>query len=252
MKDDSTKTIIAIVLIALIPCLLVLGLVSVEPVHQSSPTFQDSKSGDGNRPKEIGESFWQRTTHDPVASFTAVLTASTVGLFWATFFLWRSTERLVRGAEASSRHQLRAYVAFDGLRTNRVHGDNGKLTALSFTPAFKNFGQTVATQVVGYTCLAFSSDPEGRDIDYAVNALPTGPSAISPGQDDWSPTTRDILIPELSEIAENGTAIVIFGAVNYTDIFENKRRTEFSLYYEFSGWDIGSRKTQRNRSELYV
>lgn len=56
------------------------------------------------------KSLLYRAYEDPVALFTLVLTVATVGLFAATYFLWRATRDLVVGADQTSERQLRAYV----------------------------------------------------------------------------------------------------------------------------------------------
>ena len=239
MKNNSIKTIGALALIASIPCLLLLGLISRQTAYQPVTAFQNDDCANGNCPKKVDESFWQRTTHDPVATFTAVLTVSTIGLCWATFRLWRSTERLVLGAETSAQHQLRAYVAFDGIRINRVFTENGKIASLSFTPVFKNFGQTVATHVVGYTVLTFSADREGADVDYSRIPKSRDPTITAPGQDDFGAPTKRILMSEFRTIYDSGLTIVIYGAVNYMDVFQTKRRTEFSVFYSFEALEAG-------------
>lgn len=73
-----------------------------------------------------------------VAIFTAVLA-------FATYFLWRATVRLVRGAEKTAERQLRAYVLGNG-GSIRIFQANDGNRGLEAHYELKNFGQTPATR----------------------------------------------------------------------------------------------------------
>ena len=126
----------------------------------------------------FGPRFWQKTIDDPVAIFTAVLTAFTGFLAWSTYFLWRATRDLVEGAERAASKQRadtikalaiskesadtaagsleharnafvienRAYITPDRFGTRKA-GDSTQVYFWRFAPRWVNTGRTPAVKI---------------------------------------------------------------------------------------------------------
>jgi hypothetical protein len=72
------------------------------------------KSG---RSTEECKSFWEKTTSDPVAMFTLVLAVSTIGLWSATIFLYRTGEKQI-GISSQVADLAEKQLAIIGLQTD--------------------------------------------------------------------------------------------------------------------------------------
>lgn len=129
--------------IGLAALFLVDGALITTAVENSFDRFQDNKSADSNPSDNEHKSFWQRTTDDPVAAYTLVLTFATVVSAWSTFYLWRVTVKLVTGAEDTAQRQLRAYIACD----DAFFIKNSEASDAHFHVKFINVGQTPAKNV---------------------------------------------------------------------------------------------------------
>jgi hypothetical protein len=155
---------------------------------------------------------------DPVATFTALL-------FCATLLLWWSTRSLVKGAETTAKHQLRAYV-FPTLA--EVQYPTPRCPA--FRVVIKNFGQTPANDYAA-TPLAFrlagtGVSPEG---EVAVRDQPPLRGSIPPnGVVEVTIEFQKPLTSEQWDALTSGSKFLyISGEIRYTDVFNDSRSTKF-------------------------
>jgi hypothetical protein len=154
-------------------------------------------------------------------------------------FQWRIYQRQ---AEIMNEQllSLRAYVTLERLTNNHVEAD-GNVAAVSFTPEWKNSGNTPARNVQYYTVCDFSSDGKPRDPMFRILASNQNRTVIGPGITELGPTTRDISAQEMKDLAANKHSICIYGAIDYTDVFGMKHRTEFSVMTPFGQGIDGNR-----------
>lgn len=233
--------LIAIVIAVLSLFALAVGSSNAPPYPM--PNLHKADSPDEDADNKGKEPFWQRATSDPIAVFTLVLTVFTGILAWATYSLWKATERLVKDAEDTSERQLRAYVTLDHIGSQKIVTDTGQITSVSFQPILMNSGQTIARKVSYYTTMnCFYAD----DVPDARFGTMPGESVVStiigPHQMEHGPATKQIKATEFIELVRNRATILIYGAVSYTDVFEKPRRTEFSAFFDAGGHSDGSRE----------
>src|SRR5207249_4723879 len=82
------------------------------PTERQKQVCYEATKKTGHKTEEC-ESFWERTTTDPVALFTLILAISTVGLWGATIFLYRAGQDQLRLA--------RETIDFARLEFNATH-----------------------------------------------------------------------------------------------------------------------------------
>ncbi|MGU3538114.1 hypothetical protein [Methylobacterium sp. A54F] len=152
-----------------------------------------------------------------VALGTVVIAAFTVILGIATFFLWRATADLVRGADASSRRQLRAYVGKErtfilNLRDNSV---------IHVEIICKNYGQTPALNFNTHLYLLVENTPFTADrADLFFEEIKPD-MALMPGASNHTICSVDAtLVPNLcNDIRSSRKCIVLIGTIVYQDVF---------------------------------
>ena len=202
--------------------------VSVATVKATAPhAYRDgrpetTKENDHEKPKEP---FWQRATDDPVAAFTLVLTVLTAIMAGSSVFLWRSTERLVTGAEDSAQRQLRAYVNIAGVAARNV---TDITKTIQYHIVIENTGRTPAYQVrMVYTA---------ELLEYPLSLYPAAEvsgylseTIIGGGRDAETvfDAERPLRQNEVSALASGTKAIYVFGRIDYQDIFERGHWTRF-------------------------
>ena len=167
---------------------------------------------------------------DPIAVFTTMLVAVTLGLAIYTWKLWRATGALAAGAEDTARRQLRAYISVDYEQVRDING-NPKPNVIGL--AIKNCGQTPAHAVSHWTMSGVVDFP-----------LRPGGVLPPPGIPDPAkvktvlhPTMhRTVLLPfslsdESKEQIRSGKfAFYVWGEVNYLDAFDHPRKTRFCFF----------------------
>jgi hypothetical protein len=79
-------------------------LVSYTPTTAEKEYCYQAAAKSGHDTREC-ESFWEKTTSDPIALFTLILAFSTVGLWVATISLYRAGERQLKLAKETSDRQ---------------------------------------------------------------------------------------------------------------------------------------------------
>jgi hypothetical protein len=84
------------------------------------------------------------TSEAVTAAATVVITVLALTLAGGTLGLWFATRRLVKGAEETAKHQLRAYVFVLNGRVDLRKWGNTDDFCCRFVVELKNFGQTPA------------------------------------------------------------------------------------------------------------
>ena len=79
----------------------------IPPPHSAIPSGESKNNGD--KGGDEGSEFWPSFNRYRIKVTDSLLVIFTFLLFIATLLLWWSTKRLVKGADASSERQLRAY-----------------------------------------------------------------------------------------------------------------------------------------------
>lgn len=158
---------------------------------------------------------------------TGGLVVATAVLSVVTTFLWRATERLVKGADNTAKRQLRAYIAVkeDDEPIQDIAGpDNGH--ALEIRMVMKNVGQTPAFKLTQWTSAIV--DRETVQLPIYEHDPARGiymPPRIKMGfvtRID-TPWTRQMLEMETGE----DVCLHIWGEIHYVDIFDEPRFVKF-------------------------
>ena len=109
---------------------------------------------------------WSTDAEIWIAVSTFLLFVATTALACFTYFLWRSTGKLVEGADETAKQQLRAYIF---IHDNRMEF-KGKIG--NFHIIFKNCGQTPAYNVTTYMRIFLEDYPLVVDLPPAVVRFP--------------------------------------------------------------------------------
>jgi hypothetical protein len=176
------------------------------------------------------KTFWERTTADPLAIFTLVLAASTAGLWTATIGLYIAGERQIAHLKESSERQLRAYIH---LGTTEVK-DFGGPERPSFTLQYRNLGQTPASNVLSWSRVRVLDTPIAPEV-FEEERAPVRIGDLGPGAKSFLVISgrRPISDEELSGVANGVKALIVFGRIQYEDVFGKKHTTRFR--YKVSG-----------------
>jgi len=163
-----------------------------------------------------------------VAALTIVLlviTGRQFGLLIKSTQVAESTLLLARQTAAA---QLRAYVTLDRINTDRVQIVEN-LAGISFVPVWKNSGATPARNVQYYTVCDFSRSADPKKPNFPILSVSQNRTIIGPGIDELGIATQDIPDPLMLALASASHSICIYGAIDYTDFHDVKRRTEFCV-----------------------
>jgi hypothetical protein len=169
------------------------------------------------------ENRWMyRFTTDPVATFTGLLFAATVLLWWAT-------RGLVKGAEQTAERQLRAYVVAEAASIR----DADSSQSFGVTVVIHNFGQTPAYK--------YATSLNVQLVEASTNSITellTNPksqqtqASIGPGAIILANSTLRAFAPaERAALASGTTTLFVFGEIRYTDAFGAARYTRFRYLY---------------------
>ncbi|MCJ2070512.1 hypothetical protein MKK75_17210 [Methylobacterium sp. J-030] len=160
-----------------------------------------------------------KITDTLVAAFTALLTAVTWGLWWAT-------RRLVHGADQTAERQLRAYLGLD------KGGFRNDADFAQYEVGFRNFGTTPANNVR----IRLDSDLRDADDDRPFTIGPEFQSygPLSPTQVTvaLADEDRSFDTAEWSSIYGGSKRLYVFGEVLYEDCFNRTRSLKFRLMTE--------------------
>lgn len=229
--------------IAVVIGIAINGAVSSQPSNQPDYAIKQTKSDNNANAaypeKGCGETFWQRTTCDPVALytlwlaiFTFVLSASTIGLWIET---WRGSVKQSRDMRQwidISERQLtiaqRAYISVRSIFFARMPAV-GDLVGLQTSATLENTGNTPTRRAVAHASMRiFNGEiPENfefTDLDerHPVNIF------IAPTK--WVGSLNfEITRDELIRCINKKRRIFIWGWIDYDDIFLEtaRHRTEF-------------------------
>lgn len=162
---------------------------------------------------------WERTSEDPVALYTLVLSVFTALLGFATVRLWFVTSELVDGAEDTARRQLRAYLGVVDAHIEIAHG------RISVAMHIKNFSPTPAYQFRYGLSYQISSIPSLRpaDLDFTDAQWDMSPQA----QTTMRASTL-VNMAEIQAILMSVVTVTICGRATYADAFGHPRFIEFT------------------------
>jgi hypothetical protein len=107
MSYDKIRRVVSILLIGLSIIIIDLPQSSIFPEYQQPDNSRSITSHEENREGKDGKTFWQRTTDDPIAFFTLLLTLFTAVLAVSTIGLWIVTWRGAKKQAADMQESLR-------------------------------------------------------------------------------------------------------------------------------------------------
>jgi hypothetical protein len=197
---------------------------------KSATEVRDSGSKPNlNDAKEDGTEFWPS-----LFGYKVKVTDSLLVLF--TFMLWLATRSLVKGAEESSREELRAYVSANIAGMRDVAPD--KNIIISFHVF--NIGKTPAFSVRQSGEIVFADHPLPENFRFQNIPVPKSKATVFPNIPFLgniiaaNKFTQAQIIEGLQGPAIGGKRFYIFGRIDYIDIFKTKRWTTFC--FSFSGY----------------
>ena len=186
-----------------------------------------------------------------IAGFTFLLAVVTGGLAIFTFNLWKSTSKLVIGAEQTAERQLRAYVGCSEIAlecpnlTNPSYVPVQTVAGLIFEDyvllTIKNYGQTPASEVgtfVNWTSTMFATRLAIEFPYPDINSTTVGDLGPIPTHRTLFPTQvaiDKIAIPDLSvfrQAHQKQVFLYFYGHIKYRDIYNRTQDTNFCSIYE--------------------
>jgi hypothetical protein len=172
-----------------------------------------------------------------IAIFTAIL-----GM--ATWFLWRATRDLVRGAEETAERQLRAHVFIDGgsiqiitRDRRRVHPElpNPQMPLyIQVHTVIKNYGQTPAYKFKVWRKLGIR-DP--NNLEFGEIGEGTAEDILGPNTTSTITAAIPIDDKVLTSIRDGTKSIFSWGRISYIDAFKKQRHFTF---YQTNGRELGA------------
>jgi len=162
------------------------------------------------------------------AAATIVLAALTTILAFGTIFLWRSTRRLVFGAERTAERQLRAYVTVGSEGISQFGGP--AVTSIA-NVSVRNVGQVPARDVRWFINAAFSDN--GRESNFPIGNDVFGQNlTIQPNTAMVRSQRFEIGNEETyTKFREGKNFLYVWGEITYLDGFDNRRYTLFCQRY---------------------
>lgn len=160
----------------------------------------------------------------------ASLVATAIATFLLLWTLWETRE--------TSRRELRAYLYVDGggiFIGRRVH-NKGKVIAVS---RVINSGSTPAHAAIHWMDIGFGDETVEDEMSAPSNlqnlSYTTVPANGGISLDRVLPDklTRE----QIEQIKTGKSAIYVYGAIEYIDVFDRKRRTDYRLFYS-GQWPI--------------
>ena len=199
------------------------------PIVVTLPAKEEEKR-DTNKADEEGTEFWPSFFGYRLKITDTLLVLFTAGLFIATYFLWRATKNLVKGAEETAERQLRAYIFLDGAVCTAT------APAPAFVMTFKNFGQTPAKKGSYWIDSAIDS-PEATHFRKSSRRI-SGDFQLAPNsiiqihELNTEPEQLTLFPEQVIAFNEGRIAFFIFGCFEYTDAFDKRRMTNFRVRYD--------------------
>jgi hypothetical protein len=246
--DKSARTYIAVVfafgLAISLPISWAISQLHPALSSQKEESVNASERGtsrEGNQPPQP-ESFGERLTSDPVAFFTMALAFITGGLAVYTALLWRSTSKLVSGAEQTAQRQLRAYVhpdsisIYDGSSLSPPRMD--KINVPGVVMTWRNTGESPAKDVVIWSKMAVFAIRSEAKIRPPASLQKQFPNTLGRGipgnRSLWY--KRALTAAQCEDIASGRLGIYFYGRIEYRDIFNKRRWTNFKFVYTNSAY----------------
>jgi hypothetical protein len=196
---------------------------------------QGEGHGDPTDGDQQGTEFWPPFHGYRLKVTDTLLVAFTFLLFWATLALWLSTRRLVKGAEATAKRQLRAYVVTK--IKDVVLPGSAVEHVFAIRMDIKNAGQTPAYDLRIISRTKFVDYPFPPRFDFSIPFV-EDPSqgTLGPQQDVEAESRSDPLTEaDWAQIFSVTSAkrLCTWGRVAYTDIFKEPQYTNFCVGHLF-------------------
>jgi hypothetical protein len=218
----------------------VVSLIAIALVRSSNqhPNLEYSEKREapteqGTIRNESWEAVWQRTKHDPVALFTAVLAISTaalfilgllqIGFFIRADYTAQSAAEAAKDAANTSREALvksqRAFVRSVGFPWFwRPDIDRVGRDFYDITPNIENAGATPTVDMKIVVNYALRNTPLPDDFDFPYVIEP-GDSIIGPHQ--IIGTNNALIVDDDLVSVQNGTKFFyMWGTITYRDVFD--------------------------------
>ncbi|UGX92940.1 hypothetical protein G6321_00046180 [Bradyrhizobium barranii subsp. barranii] len=143
---------------------------------------------------------------------------ATVALVLATAALWWATRDLVKGSEAASKRQLRAYVVLNSLPFE-INAPNNHLLFVTGRLELQSVGQTPATVTDGFINKRIV--PRGSEMPDGYTAESPNPVHVTLGT--GSPAQKfgamSVTREQIIDCVEGRTQIYLFAHVRYYDVY---------------------------------
>lgn len=160
---------------------------------------------------------------------------ATVVSIWAVILLKRTlhqtviatkaTQDAVAVTETMGRLQTQAYVSFNGTELHYIL-DEGVPISVQVRAKFKNTGQTPGRIVYGFCHVAFLFDLEAAFHQQTARSNPHRNNlGIGPGEVRWI-ASHPIPINGIAQAIAVHRTLVVYGLVEFTDVFDSVRRVE--------------------------
>ena len=172
------------------------------------------------------KTLWERTTTDPVALFTLVLSIATVGL-------WVATLDGIRRQSNETKILQRAYL---GTEPRGLRGMNGNVIA---HVAFVNRGNLPARKIRNAVKIGWSSDGDKEDFE-KIETLDQGTIVLLP-KTQTERGTGTLSPFDLAQYQTNTGFVYVWGRIEYDDGFGGKPR--WLIYCH--RYNLGSPQTPR-------
>lgn len=189
--------------------------------------------------KEWGSFAWCRSLEWIDAE--RVIAIWTVVLGVATWRLWRSTDRLVAGADETAQRQLRAYISITPVVVLNWRHKDQKYHKVGVSFNIENHGQTIGTEIAYDFSMKVLDFPLPEIyIDMAHNRQYDQNNSLFPRTNVpvrlWF--DRDLTGAEIAEIESGAKRFHTWGTMHYRDAFKELRHTRFS--FSFGGPDFAN------------
>ena len=169
------------------------------------------------------------------AAGTLAIAFLTLVLSLGTLFLWRATQRLVKGSEDTAERQLRAYISITP--KDVINWDSQNRIGVSFD--LKNCGNTPGFEILFNYSIDLLPSPLPSDFVFPPSSIQYDMNSALFPQSDVPVRAflqRDLTKEEVSAVETNIKRVHAWGFMHYRDAFNKQRRTRLS--FSFGGPDF--------------
>lgn len=201
----------------------------------------EKRQGDAHKSEEEGSEFWPPFFGYRVKITDSLLSIFTFGLFIATWFLFRATRDLVRGADQTAQRQLRAYLSVGQIVVIKVRDKSPAEWQLAVF--WVNTGNTPAQNVRMWISVVTRTALLPALFNFNSFESETRPGGFIPPRGTIRSRADQVFTDnDLIEIRDERAFMYLTGAIMYDDIFTEtpKRMTRFCQRITFSGDISGS------------